>query len=79
MRKRINKNAVCSSENYKTSKRVHQELLRENHESFCMMVVSGEIKINVSASPKFKTIKVFGKDIRVSIEDYNNHCKALGL
>lgn len=80
MRKRVNKNAVCSSDNYRASKKLHIDMLKEKHSHFCMMIVSGEISIDVPAKhPKFKTIKVFGKDIRVSIEDYNNHCKALGL
>lgn len=75
MRKRINKNAVCSSDNYRASKKLHQELLKENHENFCMMVVSGEIKINASVSSKFKTIKVFGKEMQITMDEYNAHCK----
>ncbi len=75
-RKRINKNAVCSSENYTASKRVHREYLQEKHNHFCMMTVSGEISIDVPAkAPRFKTIRVFGKDMQVTIDEYNTHCK----
>lgn len=74
MRKRINKNAVCSSENYSASKRIHADMLKENHKNFCIMVVSGEIKLK-TASPKFKTIKVFGKEMRITIDEYNTYCK----
>lgn len=75
MRKRTNRAAICSSDNYAASKRNHVRMLREKHNSFCLMSVSGEISI----SSQYKTIKVFGKDMRISIEDYNSHCKSLGL
>lgn len=85
MRKRINRAAVCSSENYSTSKRLHLSMLEEKHSHFKSMTVNGEIAINVPVlkgeriTPKFKTIRVFGKNMRVSIEEYNTHCKKLGL
>lgn len=85
MRKRINRAAICSSDNYRTSKKLHMEMLEEKHSHFCGIAVSGEISIDVPIikdnviTPKFKTIKVFGKDMRVTIEEYNEHCKSLKL
>lgn len=85
MRKRINRNAICSSDNYRASKKAHIDMLEERHSHFCNMVISGEISIDIPiikdnvVTPRFKTIKVFGKNIRISVEEYNIHCKALGL
>lgn len=85
MRKRINRAAVCSSENYSTSKRLHLSMLEEKHSHFKSMTVNGEIAIDVPVfngemiTPKFKTIRVFGKNMKVSIEEYNTYCKELGL
>lgn len=85
MRKRINRAAVCSSENYSTSKKIHLSMLEEKHAHFKSMTVNGEIAIAIPilkgemVTPKFKTIRVFGKNMRVSIEEYNTHCKKLGL
>ena len=85
MRKRMNRAAVCSSENYSTSKRLHLNMLEEKHSHFRSMTVNGEIAIDVpvlkedAVTPKFKTIRVFGKNMRVSIEEYNTYCRELGL
>ena len=79
MRKRFNRNAVCSSENYSASKKAHIELLKEKHDHFGGFMVSGEIALDVPTvdngkfQPKFKTIKVFGKEMRITIEEYNTH------
>lgn len=85
MRKRINRAAVCSSENYSTSKKIHLSMLEEKHSHFKSMTVNGEIAIDVSVlkgemiTPKFKTIRIFGKNMRVTIDEYNIYCKELGL
>ena len=81
MRNRFNKRAVCSSGDYKRSRKAHLSMLEENHRSFCLMVVSGEISIDVpvEGSKKLKTIRVFGKDMQVSVEEYNIHCKSIKL
>lgn len=85
MRKRINRAAVCSSENYSTSKKLHLSMLEEKHSHFKSMTINGEIVIDVPVlkgemiTPKFKTIRVFGKNMRVSIEEYNTYCKEFGL
>ena len=81
----MNRAAVCSSENYSTSKRLHLNMLEERHSHFRSMTVNGEIAIDVpvlkgdAVTPKFKTIRVFGKNMRVSIEEYNTYCRELGL
>lgn len=85
MRKRINRAAVCSSENYSTSKKIHLSMLEEKHSHFKSMTINGEIVIDVPVlkgemvTPKFKTIRVFGKNMKVTIDEYNIYCKELGL
>lgn len=85
MRKRINRAAVCSSENYSTSKKIHLSMLEEKHSHFKSMTINGEIAIDVSilkgdvVTPKFKTIRVFDKNMRVTIDEYNTYCKELSL
>lgn len=85
MRKKINRNAICSSDNYEASKKAHIDMLEEGHSHFSNMVISGEISIDVpifkdnAVTPKFKTIRIFGRNIKVSIDEYNTHCKNLGL
>lgn len=79
MRKRINRAAVCSSDNYSDSKRVHQMYLRERHAHFNEMVVNGEITFDQpifkdgNFTQKFKTIRVFGKEMRITIEEFREH------
>ena len=79
MRKRFNRNAVCSSENYSASRHAHLELLKEKHDHFCGFMVSGEIALDVPTvengkfQPKFKTIRIFGKEMKLSIEEFNTH------
>jgi hypothetical protein len=80
MRKRINRGAVCSSENYRASKAAHLSMLKENHEHFCGMMITGEIKLDVPKvattgiiEPKFKTITIFGKEMQITIEEYRTH------
>ena len=79
MRKRINRNAVCSSENYSASRHAHLELLKEKHDHFCGLMISGELVLDVPTvengkfQPKFKTIKIFGKEMRLTIEEFNTH------
>ena len=79
MRKRFNRQAICSSDNYRASKRAHLDFLNEQHEHFSFLSVSGEIALDVPTvsngkfQPKFKTIRIFGKEIRLTIEEYNTH------
>ena len=80
MRKRFNRNAVCSSENYTASKHAHLELLKEKHDHFCGLMISGEIKFDIPKitsdgkfETKFKTIRIFGKEMVLTVEEYNTH------
>ena len=58
MRKKINRTAICSSDNYELSKRVHRAYLREIHESF-------DIEITV----KIPYVKCFGTLIKITMEE----------
>ena len=79
MRQRINRNAVCSSENYSASRRAHLSFLKEKHDHFCGLMVSGEIKLDIPSvcdgkfEPKFRTIRIFGKEMRITSEEYKTH------
>ena len=85
MRKRFNRNAVCSSENYLASRKAHRDFLQERHTHFCNILVSGELQIDVpevgngSFQPRFKTITIWGKEMRVTIEEYNTHYTKCGF
>ena len=79
MRSRFNRQAICSSDNYKASRQAHLDFLKEQHDHFSFLAVSGEIALDVPTikngeiQPKFKTITIFGKEIRLTIEEYNTH------
>ena len=79
MRSRFNRQAICSSDNYRASKRAHLDFLKEQHDHFSFLSVSGEIALDVPTiskgkiQPRFKTIKIFGKEMRLTIEEYNTH------
>lgn len=83
MRQRINRAAVCSSSNYQSSKKLHLDFLNEQHQHFKEITVNGEISIDQpiikdgKVLPRFKTIRVFGHNMKVTIEEYNTHCKGL--
>ena len=81
MRKRINRAAVCSSENYSTSKRLHLSMLEEKHSHFKSMTIKGDVPVLKGdvVTSKFKTIRVFGKNMRVTIDEYNTYCKEFCL
>lgn len=84
MRKRINANAVCSSENYAASKRVHQTMLKAKHNSFHMFAASEKceelsIKRQIVLDNMPVVVKVFGKEITITKREYEEHYKALGF
>lgn len=83
MRKRFKRSAICSSDNYEASRKAHIEFLKERHSNFCGLAVSDRMSADTSTKeryiPKFKTIRVFGKEMVITIEEYNLHCKHLGL
>lgn len=80
-RKRFNRRAICSSNNYESTHKAHLEYLKEKHSHFSGIAISGEIAIDIpvikgnSITPKFKTIRVFGKEMKVTIEECNTYCK----
>ncbi len=49
---RVNPNAICSSKNYKQSKKLHMDMLKRNHEVFMEMVIKEEIVIRKQAYVK---------------------------
>lgn len=60
-RYRVNPNAICSSKNYKQSKKLHMDMLKRNHEIFMEMLIKEEIIIKKQAY-----IKVFGNLIAIT-------------
>ena len=87
MRRRINRAAICSSENYSASRRLHQSALMEAHTSFDMMAVSGKVakedKLTIGKqflrAAQLVTIKVFGKPLKVTKAEYEAHCQGFKL
>ena len=78
-RKRFNRAAICSTENYEVTHKAHKEFLIEKHKSFSGLYFSGEISIIAKKNPKYKVIKVFGKDMKITIEEYEKHCAPHGI
>lgn len=60
-RYRINPNAICSSENYRQSKKLHMDMLKKNHKVFMEMVIKEEVVIKKQAY-----IKVFGNLVAIN-------------
>lgn len=85
MRKRINKRAVCSSDNYHESKVLHIEHLIDNHCTFSnilkseVTVKAEELAALHSFKPEYITVKVMGREQRVSMETYEKYYKHLGF
>lgn len=85
MRKRINKRAVCSSDNYHESKVLHIEHLIDNHCTFGnilkseVAVKAEELAALHSFKPQYVTVKVMGREQRVSVETYEKYYKHLGF
>lgn len=70
MRKRINPRCVCSSENYRGSRKAHLLSLRLNHEANEKHLK--EITKDVVVEKHYTEVKVFGKWIKITgpIEKY---------
>lgn len=85
MRKRINKRAICSSDNYKESKLLHMEMLIDNHCTFGniskteVTVKAEELAALGSYKPQYVIVKVMGKEKRISMEIYEKYYKHLGF
>lgn len=74
----MNPKAVCSSQNYELSKKLHKEYLEREHSSF---VFTG-FRTNVSSHnwhPEKVTVRVFGKPTTVSWAEYKIHYEPLGF
>lgn len=64
-------------------------ITKDELKAYCLMMhstkpntftVNGEISFDIPKSEtKFKTITVWGKDIKVTVEEYNKHCVSLNL
>lgn len=93
MRKRINPNAVCSSENYSASKRVYINKIKRDHEAFSLMALSKireekEEELTFErrmALQKMKErdsyvyVKCFGKATKITKERYEKYYKPYGI
>lgn len=60
-RYKVNPNDICSSKNYKQSKKLHMNMLKENHKALMEMVVKEEIVIKRQAY-----VKVFGNLVAIT-------------
>jgi hypothetical protein len=65
-RKRINPAAVCSSDNYKRSRELHNDYIRKIHEQNKEIVIeiSKEVKTTLHAY-----VMCFGKRIEITLEE----------
>lgn len=78
-RKKFNRLAIASSDDYQRSRKMHQIMLDERHQHFSFLSISGEIKADLpiikegKVLPRYKTVRIFGKDMRVTIEEYREH------
>ena len=60
-RYKVNPNAICSSKNYKQSKKLHIDTLKRNHKAFMEMVLKEEIVIK-----RQTYVKVFGNLVAIT-------------
>lgn len=82
MRKRINRAAICSSENYRASKRAHKVFLEESHRNFNLLAISEKINcgsIPHDHPPKWVVIKVWGKLIQITYSEYLERCSGFEI
>lgn len=70
MRKRFNRNAICSSENYRASKKAHIALLEEKHNSFdnAIALIAHSEQVEDIEIPR--TVIIFGKPMRLNSAEY---------
>lgn len=79
-RKRINLKAVCSSDNYESSRSAHKAYLEREHQAFVMMMKAGEIRITAEEAPKTEEFHpravvalLLGKERTFTWEEYTEH------
>ena len=80
MKKRVNKNAVCSSDNYRASKKLHIDMLKEKHNTFVPVEdsldsVKGTNPLKLSVV--MVSISIFGKKITITKDEYDEHCQGM--
>ena len=73
-RYKVNPNAICSSKNYKQSKKLHMDMLKRTHEVLMEMVIKKEIIIKKQAY-----IKVFGNLIAITPEEVTRFEKEMTI
>lgn len=73
-RYKVNSNAICSSKNYKQSKKLHMDMLKRNHEVSMEMVMKEEIVIKKQAY-----IKVFGNLIAITPSEVTRFEKEMAI
>ena len=84
MKPRFNRRAICSTDgsfqSYIGSKVSHIKMLERNHNHFDFTQFSDEVcsERRVIPKPFNRTIRVFGKEISVTAEEYNKYCKTYG-
>lgn len=66
-RKRINTTAICSSENYESSKRAHRLMLERNHKEHEALFMS--ISKQVTITPK-SDLELFEEGVKAAIAKY---------
>lgn len=78
MRQRINVNAICSSANYRASKRVHSSALERAHASFEKTLEEAKA-LGKQALPIIKPtlvkIRVLGKEMTITYSEWESHCR----
>lgn len=73
MRKRFNLGRICSSDNYRLSRKIHLREVEKGHQAFCAMMISGELQLDVPKADDsgFRTYTIKGKQMRLTVEEYN--------
>lgn len=76
MRKRFkikDLNRICSSDNYEESKKLGIINAQKAHNNFCLMAVSGILQLDIPKTDNtgFRTITINGKQMKVTVEEFN--------
>lgn len=84
-RKRFNRNAICSSDHYRESKKAHLEMLKEKHNSFNVSLMSStedskglSIKVQIALDNRKVKVSIFGKIHTITMKEYKEHFEPLG-
>lgn len=84
-RKRFNRNAICSSYNYKESKKAHIDMLKEHHKSFSvglLVCTDGNkdlsIKVQIALDNRKVKVRILGKIHTITMKEYKERFEPLG-